>query len=196
MIDLEFTANLIAGFEGFVDHVYRDAVNVETVGFGETRRDVIERYRGSRISRDQALELLKRRVQEFADGVEAHITNRSALTPARHAALTSLAHNIGANGVAKSTTCTRFNAGDLDGACEAMALWNKGAGNVLPGLVCRRAAEMALFRGDASGPRRGPERGPSLAATPAGPAPRSAAKAIPAPGFVRSRAGLSPWGSP
>jgi peptidoglycan hydrolase-like protein with peptidoglycan-binding domain len=42
MIDLDFTANFIAGFEGFVDHVYLDAVGVETVGYGETRRDVIE----------------------------------------------------------------------------------------------------------------------------------------------------------
>jgi GH24 family phage-related lysozyme (muramidase) len=150
MIDLEFTAGFIAGFEGFVDHVYLDAVGVETVGYGETRGDVIERYRGAKITQRDALNLLKRRVQEFADGVEAGITNRGALTPQRHAAFTSLAYNIGLGGFAKSTACARFNAGDLDGACQAIAMWNKGGGRVLEGLARRRAAEMALFQGGAA----------------------------------------------
>ena len=165
MIDLEFTATFIAGFEGFVDHVYLDAVGVETVGYGETRRDVIQKYRGQKISRADALELLKRRVQEFADGVEANVTNRSALTPPRHAALTSLAYNVGVGGFAGSTTCKRFNAGDLDGACEAMAMWNKAGGRVLEGLTRRRAAEMALFRGGGPGPGLAPA-GPRSAAQP------------------------------
>ena len=160
MIDLEFTAGFIAGFEGFVDHVYLDAVGVETVGYGETRRDVIERYRGGKISRAEALELLKRRVQEFADGVEASITNRSALTPPRHAALTSLAYNVGLGGFAGSTACVRFNAGDLDGAAEAIGWWNKAGGRVLEGLARRRTAEIALFRGDGARPLAGPANDP------------------------------------
>ena len=173
MIDLESTATFIAAFEGFVDHVYLDAVGVETVGYGETRRDVIERYRGRTISKDEALQLLKRRVQEFADAVEASITNRSALTPARHAALTSLAYNIGVGGFAGSTACARFNAGDLGGACEAIGWWDKAGGKVLEGLARRRAAEMALFRGE-GGAR------PNLAGPPASPAPPASS-----PGLLR-----------
>ena len=96
MIDLDFTAKFIAGFEGFVGTVYLDAVGVETIGYGETRRDILERYRQSGISEQDAMELLKQRVQEFADAVEVRITNSAALTPNRHAALTSLAYNIGA----------------------------------------------------------------------------------------------------
>lgn len=159
MIDLDFTAGFIAGFEGFVDHVYLDAVGVETVGYGETRRDIIQRYRGAKISRADALDLLKRRVKEFADGVEASITNRAALTPQRHAALTSLAYNIGLGGFAKSTACSRFNSGDLDGACEAIRMWNKAGGQVLAGLDRRRAAEMALFKGDTAPPSLAPQGG-------------------------------------
>lgn len=152
MIDLEFTATFIADFEGFVDHVYLDAVGVETIGYGETRRDVIERYRGRRMSRHEAMELLKRRVQEFADAVDANVTNRAALTPQRHAALTSFAYNVGVGGFAGSTACARLNAGDLDGACEAIGWWNKAGGRVLEGLSRRREAEMALFRGDGARP--------------------------------------------
>ena len=151
-IDLEFTSRFIARFEGFVGHVYRDAVGVETVGYGETRRDAIERYRSSGISEKDAFALLQKRVQEFADGVEARITNRTALTPARHAAFTSLAYNIGVGGFGDSTACRRFNEGDLAGACEAMGWWDKAGGNVLPGLARRRTEEMALFRGQGPTP--------------------------------------------
>jgi lysozyme len=161
MIDVDFTARFVAGFEGFVDHVYVDAVGVETIGYGETRRDVIERYRQSGISQQEALALLKRRVQEFADAVERCITNSSALTPNRHAALTSFAYNVGVGGFQESTACKRFNAGDIDGVPEAIGWWNKGGGRVLEGLSRRRTAECALFEGDA-GPPPPPVRGPNV----------------------------------
>jgi lysozyme len=149
MIDPDLTAEFVAGFEGFVGRVYLDAVGVETIGFGETRRDVIERYRQSGISQQDALGLLKQRVQEFADAVERCITNSDALTPNRHAALTSLAYNIGVGGFRESSACKRFNAGDLAGVPEAIGWWNKAGGRVLEGLSRRRAAEGALFEQDA-----------------------------------------------
>src|SRR5205085_1888349 len=95
----------------------------------------------------EAFALLQRRVQQFADAVAASITNRDALTPERHAAFTSLAYNIGVGGFANSTACRRFNQGDLAGACEAIGWWDKAGGTALPGLVRRRADEMALFQG-------------------------------------------------
>jgi GH24 family phage-related lysozyme (muramidase) len=146
MIDLDFTAAFVAEFEGFVDHVYLDAVGVETIGYGETAPGVIEQYRGCSISRAEALELLKRRIQEFADAVEECITNASALTPERHAALTSFAYNIGVGGFRDSTACKRFNDGDIDGVPEAMSWWDKAGDRVLEGLASRRAAEGALFQ--------------------------------------------------
>ena len=149
MIDLEATARFIAGFEGFVGHVYRDAVGVETIGYGETDRGVIERYRGSGISEPEAFEMLKRRVQQFADDVE-RCCAPAALNPSQHAAFTSLAYNIGVGGFSDSTACKKFKHGDLAGAAEAMTWWNKGGGRVLPGLVTRRTAEVRLFNGDAS----------------------------------------------
>lgn len=154
-IDINFTSTFIARFEGFVGQVYRDAVGVETVGYGETRRDIIERYRSSGISEPEALALLRDRVQQFADAVEASITNRGALTPERHAAFTSLAYNIGVGAFAGSTACSRFNEGNLAGACEAIGWWDKAGGAVLPGLARRRGAEMALFQGDGGLPDPG-----------------------------------------
>ncbi len=155
MIDLEFTAQFVADFEGFVGTVYLDAAGVETIGYGETRRDIIERYRQTGISQPDALELLKVRVQEFADAVGASVTNSAALTPNRHAAFTSFAYNIGVGGFRDSTACRRFNSGDIDGVPEAMGWWNKAGGQVLEGLSRRRAAESALFVGQAVGEAAG-----------------------------------------
>jgi lysozyme len=170
MIDLKAAAKFIAGFEGFRGEVYLDAVRVETIGYGETQGDLIERYRTSGISEPAAFELLERRVQEFADGVERCITNKAALTPNRHAALTSLAYNIGIGAFADSTACKRFNAGDMAGVPEAMSWWNKGGDQVLEGLSRRRAAEGALFaRGDVASPG-GPKVAPPNDPTPPAPA--------------------------
>jgi GH24 family phage-related lysozyme (muramidase) len=146
MIDLDATAKFIAGFEGFRTHVYRDAVGVETIGYGETDRGVIERFRASGISEPEAFALLKRRIQEFADNVE-RCCAPAALNPNQHAAFTSLAYNIGVGAFSDSTACKRFKQGDLPGAAEAMTWWNKGGSQVLQGLVTRRAAEVRLFNG-------------------------------------------------
>lgn len=155
-IDLDFTSKFIAKFEGFVGHVYSDAVGVETIGYGETRRDIIEQYRSRGISEPDALALLRQRVQQFADAVESSITNREALTADRHAAFTSLAYNIGVGSFSGSTACRRFNEGDLAGACEALGWWDKAGGAVLAGLARRRGEEMALFRGEGGLPATGP----------------------------------------
>lgn len=42
----------------------------------------------------------------------------------------------------------KANRGDWEGAAEAFMMWTKGGGQVLPGLVKRRKAEIALFLSD------------------------------------------------
>ena len=151
MIDLESTAKFIAGFEGFVDHVYLDSGGVETIGYGETDREIIAKHRATGISEPEAYALLKRRVQGFADEVERCMAP-ATMNPNQHAAFTSLAYNIGVGGFRDSTACQRFKQGDLAGAAEAMTWWNKDEKKqVQPGLVTRRAAEVRLFKGEVGG---------------------------------------------
>jgi lysozyme len=63
----------------------------------------------------------------------------------RFDALVCLAYNIGSGNLQRSTIRMRANRGDWEGAAEAFRAWTKGGGKVLPGLVKRREAEIALF---------------------------------------------------
>jgi lysozyme len=63
----------------------------------------------------------------------------------RFDALVCLAYNIGLGNLQRSTIRMRANRGDWEGAAEAFRAWTKGGGKVLPGLVKRREAEIALF---------------------------------------------------
>ena len=60
-------------------------------------------------------------------------------------ALVSISFNFGLGNLQRSTIRMRANRGDWEGAAEAFRMWTKGGGKVLPGLVRRREAEIALF---------------------------------------------------
>lgn len=71
-------------------------------------------------------------------------------------AMVSLAYNIGLANFAKSSVLTNHRVGHNATAAMAFALWNKqrnrktGQLEVLGGLTKRRAAEAAIYRGDAA----------------------------------------------
>ena len=60
-------------------------------------------------------------------------------------ALVSISYNFGLGNLQRSTIRMKANRGDWEGAAEAFMAWTKGGGKVLPGLVKRRQAEIALF---------------------------------------------------
>lgn len=60
-------------------------------------------------------------------------------------ALVSFAYNLGIGALAKSTLLKKHLAGDYTGAAREFPKWKFGGGRVLPGLVKRRAAEVALY---------------------------------------------------
>jgi lysozyme len=62
-------------------------------------------------------------------------------------ALVSFTFNVGAGNLKSSTLLRKLNAGDFAGAAQEFPRWNKAGGEVLPGLVKRRAAEALLFQG-------------------------------------------------
>lgn len=60
-------------------------------------------------------------------------------------ALVSFAFNAGLGNLQKSQMRMKANRKDWEAAAEAFRQWTKGGGKVLPGLVKRREAEIALF---------------------------------------------------
>lgn len=61
----------------------------------------------------------------------------------------SLAYNIGVSAFRGSTLLRLLNVSQYQAASDEFPRWNKAGGKVLPGLVKRRAAERALFLGEA-----------------------------------------------
>jgi lysozyme len=60
-------------------------------------------------------------------------------------ALVSFAFNAGLGNLQRSTIRMRANREEWEEAAKAFMAWTKGGGKVLPGLVKRRQAEIALF---------------------------------------------------
>jgi GH24 family phage-related lysozyme (muramidase) len=64
-------------------------------------------------------------------------------------ALVSFAYNLGSANLRKSTLMRLHKRGDYAGAAAQFARWNRAGGKVMRGLTRRRAAEAALYRGEA-----------------------------------------------
>lgn len=137
--------DLIKEFEGFRASAYKDPVGIWTIGYGTTAAAGvgIVPVAGMKITEAQASGYLDAAVTKFAHQVTSKI--KRPITPNQFGAFVSLAYNIGPGAFAKSSALRKFNAGDIQGAADAILMWNKAGGKVMNGLVRRRQAERALF---------------------------------------------------
>jgi len=141
----------IAMSEGCRLRAYRDLVGIWTIGWGQTRgvkAGMVWTQPMADLDLCQELDTLVRQI-------EACLTVKA--NPNELAAMVSLAYNIGMgwvgdvkprgakNGFRQSTVLRAHNRGDKAAAARAFALWNQAGGNVIPGLVSRRAREAALY---------------------------------------------------
>jgi lysozyme len=130
----------IAAYEGFVDHPYRDSGGVWTIGYGHTGPGV--QSMGT-ISRSRGLELLARDVGSAERAVNALDL---AFTQGQFDALVSFVFNCGPGTLEPSRSLGQaLRQRGTRGVPQAMALYTHAGGQVLPGLVKRRAAEGAMF---------------------------------------------------
>lgn len=156
---------LMHHFEGYRNRPYKCSAKIWTVGWGHAmyadqlklpnvrtqtytgmiRDEYPLRPEDNRVwSKEELVALFKadlvgfeRSVLRLIPGVSGHQN--------RFDALVCLAYNIGAGNLQRSTIRMKANRGDWQGAAEAFMAWTKGGGKVLPGLVKRRQAEIALF---------------------------------------------------
>jgi lysozyme len=139
---------LIERDEGDVLHAYPDPGTGGapwTIGYGHTGADVTP---GLVIMQFQADALLASDLQRFEDGVTSDLNGGVISTSsAEFSAMVSLAYNIGLGNYAKSSVLRFHKLGQFQQAADAFLLWDRAAGNVLPGLVRRRHQEREMYLG-------------------------------------------------
>ncbi|MCM3176232.1 lysozyme [Paenibacillus sp. MER 99-2] len=111
-----------------------------TIGYGHYGSDV---YSGMQITEKQAEALLMQDIKKFEGFVnnKAFVPLTASLNQNQFDALVSFAFNTGEGNLQKLTGGNR----SLKEIADAMLLYNKGSGQVLPGLVTRRKSERELF---------------------------------------------------
>lgn len=132
---------LIRQFEGLRLRAYKCPAGIPTIGYGHTAGVKM----GQEITRERAEELLRAEVERFEGYVDQLVT--VPLTQGQFDALVAWTYNLGPGAMDKSTMLRRLNAGDYASAAAELERWNRAGGQVLAGLVRRRAAERALFDG-------------------------------------------------
>ncbi len=130
---------LIKSREACLLKAYRCPAGIWTIGYGHTGPEV---HRGLEITQQAAETLL----QSDLIVVDAMVARACPVaTDDQHAAMVSLAYNIGPSSFARSSVARLHNVRKYAEAAQAFALWNKGGGKVMAGLVARRAEEAALY---------------------------------------------------
>jgi lysozyme len=133
---------LVAAWEGVRTVAYRDIVGVPTACFGETRGVKM----GDRYTMEECRAMLGDALIEFENGMRTCLKNPDSIPEKSYVAFLSLSYNIGVRAFCGSTVARRANAGDIQGACEAIPAWNRAGGRVVKGLVNRRADELRICR--------------------------------------------------
>lgn len=87
-------------------------------------------------------------LQRFQNCITLDTTSNVVLNANQYGALVSWAFNVGCGATGSSTLIARLNNGEAPNtvAAEELPKWNKGGGQVLPGLTRRRAEEVELHR--------------------------------------------------
>jgi lysozyme len=131
---------LIKNFEGLRLKVYLDAVGKPTIGYGHLIRPG-ESF--TTITKEQAEALLVNDLMRTENGVAALI--KIPINDNQYAALVSFAFNVGVANLKASTLLKKVNNADSAGAAKEWVKWCHAGGQMLPGLLRRREAELALF---------------------------------------------------
>lgn len=131
---------LVEAFEGDELRAYPDpgtGAEPWTIGWGHTANV----HPGMTITQTQAVAFLRSDLEEAEEEVQRCV--EVVLTPNQFSALVSFEFNTGS--LDGSTLLRCVNAEDWDGAAAQFGRWVHAGGQVLEGLVRRRAAEAKLF---------------------------------------------------
>jgi GH24 family phage-related lysozyme (muramidase) len=143
------TISLIKEFEGFVASPSPDPVGLPTVGYGHLCKTSSCSEAGPfPLTEARATTLLNNDLKAFTSCLNSAVSSSVKLSDNQFGALTSWTFNEGCGAMETSTLVKRLNAGDSPNTVAAQELpkWDLAGGQVLQGLVRRRAAEVKLFQ--------------------------------------------------
>lgn len=137
---------LIKQFEGLSLKPYLDAVNIPTIGFGNTFYEDGTKVtlKDKPITEQRATELLEFIANKtFSENINKVV--KVPLNQNQFDALVSFSYNIGNKNFNWSTLLKKLNQLDYEGASLEFGRWNQANGKILNGLVLRRQKEKELF---------------------------------------------------
>lgn len=130
----------IAQFEGRHLKAYRCPRGIWTCGIGSTGADI----NGETLWTDAECDArFADDLRRFEDAVNAYVKVR--INQNQFDALVSLSFNIGVANFRASTLLRKLNKGEYGGAAAEFGRWIHSGGQMLPGLIRRRAGERDLF---------------------------------------------------
>lgn len=139
---LALCVRLLKVFEGCRLCAYRDIVGVWTICYGSTAGV----RAGQRKTQSECEALLRTEAGLFMLRV-VQLVPTLADNPARLAAVTSFAYNVGLGALKASTLRRKCLAREWGAAGAQFGRWNKAGGRPVKGLTIRRAAERQVFEG-------------------------------------------------
>ncbi len=166
---------------------YRCPAGVLTIGWGHTNHHEPKFAANEIWSQAKCDAVFLQDMQLFERHVLKNLRN-TPVTQHQFDALVSWAYNTG--GPPSAAVWSAARRGDVNATCAQLMRWTRGGGKVLNGLVRRRKAECALYRGQITealriaGTRRAPVKTAVAAATTAG-------AAVAAPAAVNAAGGPS-----
>jgi len=144
------TVALVKEFEGFVASPEPDPIGLPTVGYGHLcqTNGCAEVPYSFPMTESQASALLNTDLKTPEACIYKDIVNAVVLNDNQYGALVSWAFNEGCGAAGDSTLVRRLNNGEDPNtvAAEELPKWVYAGGQILPGLVRRRATEVDLFR--------------------------------------------------
>lgn len=139
---LGLALSLTGAWEGLYTHPYKDSVGVWTVCYGMTAADKrpIKNY-----TEDECKKFLLADLPKYNAEVKRCIPAIDSFPAHRHASIVSFTYNVGGGALCKSSVAHKLNAGDVEGGCNALMLYDKGTIHgqkvVIKGLHNRRVQE-------------------------------------------------------
>ena len=132
------TLDFITKEEGARNKAYKDTKGLWTIGVGHLIKEDEQHLINETLTNEQVEELLRSDLKWCSEAVETSV--KVPLTQNQYDALYSLCFNIGGTNFAKSTVVKKINQNDIQGAADAILMWNKPEV-----LINRRKRERTLF---------------------------------------------------